>query len=262
LSAILGAALAITLPACGAKTATPTETGNPPFADVDRIRLGLKGNMATLTGLPGAVPGGAQVNFRNITAQVAVQVTASQEGAFEVVVAGTISDEYALDVSTNAGASKVQLPIPSVVADGSSAQVPPNDSQTSIVRLPAPSPAAQIEANSPLGPRLFEPQSNSLVSPVTDEESALLCSWEVNTRSDWHRDMACVSVAAPDGGTIDCSTLAESEGIALARRGVCQALLKTAKECGPIAVPVTANSQGSSGACCWLFEYVCLDDVI
>jgi hypothetical protein len=364
-SAILGAALATSLAACGAKTASPTETGNPPFADVERISLGLKSSQVRLIGLPGAVPGGAQVNFSNLTTGKTVQVAASQDGAFEAVVTGTISDEYASEVRTGGGTTKITLPRTSPVTEcdgivhslqhcteafsvcielqsdlfcglnprtndclngtrlesasdcqaadtctpleggdfceaqkpqcregftvgpcgsgvictqlvrapeqqvlltctrptdisGSSSVVPPDNTLPLLGSVTPSPPPAQVEANSPLGPRLFEPRSNALVSAVTDEESAQLCAWGVNTNPGWRRDMACVPLATSDAGVLDCAALPEGEGLVLARNSVCRQKLNLKNQCGPLATPPL--SGGGSSACCWLFEFACFID--
>lgn len=86
---------------CGGAAEPGTETGNPPRVDERKLHLveGTRG--VELIGQPGAVsPGGATLRVENLRTGESVEVTVAADGSVNIIVPGSLQDEYSITVSS------------------------------------------------------------------------------------------------------------------------------------------------------------------
>ncbi len=104
----------LVLCACGSQSSTelPTETGNPPVIDQDGLRLELIDGALRVIGQPGATEANVEVELENTTTGERASTQAGPDGAFEVEVPGSSSDDYELRVENSAGSDTLELAPP------------------------------------------------------------------------------------------------------------------------------------------------------
>lgn len=81
---------------CGAASDSldSTDTGNPPVIRAQELRLAASASGVVVSGEPGAVTPGAEVEVVNVTTGASQTTTAAADGSFEVELAGTLEHEY------------------------------------------------------------------------------------------------------------------------------------------------------------------------
>jgi hypothetical protein len=86
---------------CGGDAGLGTESGNPPRLEQQKLTLEVVAGGLLVVGAPGAVaPPGAAVRVTNLTTGERVQTTAGADGTIEVVIAGDLTDELEVSVSS------------------------------------------------------------------------------------------------------------------------------------------------------------------
>jgi hypothetical protein len=98
--------------ACGGQSTdlTSTDTGNPPVIERRGIHLRAMDGVVIVSGDAGAVaPGGARVEVRNLTRAASANTVAANDGSFEVTVAGAVTDEYEVSVSSGGRTDQVTV---------------------------------------------------------------------------------------------------------------------------------------------------------
>jgi heat shock protein HslJ len=75
-----------------------TDTGNPPVIDTQSLSVERSGDGVVVSAEPGGVPGGASVEVTNLETGDSASTTADDDGAFEVELAGSVDDEYEVEV--------------------------------------------------------------------------------------------------------------------------------------------------------------------
>jgi len=95
------ALLASPVVGCGAASDSldSTDTGNPPVIREQELRLAASASGVIVSGEPGAVTAGAEVEVVNVTTGASQTTTAESDGSFEVELAGTLDDEYRVQAS-------------------------------------------------------------------------------------------------------------------------------------------------------------------
>lgn len=93
----LGLSLLVTpVVGCGAASDSldSTDTGNPPVIRAQELRVTASASGVVVSGEPGAVTAGAEVEVVNVTTGASQTTTAAADGSFEVELAGTLEHEY------------------------------------------------------------------------------------------------------------------------------------------------------------------------
>lgn len=91
----LGLPQALTVVGCGADS---TNTGNPPVVDRQKLSVTASGDDVVVAGEAGAVPSVARVTVTNLATEESESTTATDDGSFEVTLAGGVDDEYHVEV--------------------------------------------------------------------------------------------------------------------------------------------------------------------
>ena len=83
---------------CGAASDSldSTDTGNPPVIRAQELRLAASSAGVVVSGEPGAVTPGAEVEVVNVTTGASETTTAASDGSFEVELTGTLDHEYSV----------------------------------------------------------------------------------------------------------------------------------------------------------------------
>lgn len=91
-------------PGCGAEAGgiASTDTGNPPFIDVQSVSITASGENVLVVGKPGAASAGAEVEITNVLTAEKASTTAQGDGSFTATLAGSIGDGYRI-VATRDG---------------------------------------------------------------------------------------------------------------------------------------------------------------
>lgn len=111
---VLLAALGVVAPmACVAESVPDgvTETGNPPVVERDRIGVDLDGDVAKVTGSPGAVPEGSKVRIENTRSGAAKTATAGDDGSFAVEVPARAGDAIEIEVKGEGGTLRIAIDV-------------------------------------------------------------------------------------------------------------------------------------------------------
>jgi hypothetical protein len=117
---VLLAALGVVAPmACVAESVPDgvTETGNPPVVERDRIAVDLDGDVAKVTGSPGAVPEGSKVRIENTRSGAAKTATAGDDGSFAVEVPARAGDAIEIEVKGEGGTLRIAIDVSAGSAD-------------------------------------------------------------------------------------------------------------------------------------------------
>lgn len=96
---------------CGAASDSldSTDTGNPPVIRAQALRLAASASGVIVSGEPGAVTAGAEVEVVNVTTSAAQTTTAASDGSFEVELAGTLEHEYRVQASLRGRTASADL---------------------------------------------------------------------------------------------------------------------------------------------------------
>jgi heat shock protein HslJ len=95
------------LPGCAA---TSTDTGNPPLVDDHRIRIMPSADGVRVSADAGTVsPAGAEVRVTNVTSGDSETTTATDDGSFEVEIAGSTADDYRIVVTANGESTSITV---------------------------------------------------------------------------------------------------------------------------------------------------------
>jgi hypothetical protein len=105
---------------CGGAVEHGTETGNPPVVEQQKLHIVLGDRGVQVVGDAGAVSPGASVRVTNRTTGAHVEATARADGSINVVVPGSLQDEYEVTVSNGAGTQTVQVTAQTSGVDGAS----------------------------------------------------------------------------------------------------------------------------------------------
>lgn len=97
--------VSIQLSGCGRST----DTGNPPAVDGQKIDVTASGAGVQVTGGPGAVPGGADVQVDNTATGDSATTTARSDGSFEVTLGGSPNDPYRVTVTSGGQSTTVTV---------------------------------------------------------------------------------------------------------------------------------------------------------
>jgi hypothetical protein len=103
---------------CGGDVTHGTETGNPPVVEEQKLHIVLRETGVEVVGDPGAVSAGASFAVTNRTTGAHAEATAAADGSVNVVVPGTLQDEYDVTVSNAAGSQTVQITAQTSAATG------------------------------------------------------------------------------------------------------------------------------------------------
>lgn len=108
LGAVLGLSLLASvggaLSSCSAQSndsVGSTDTGNPPVIAEQRLRVTVSDDGVVVSGEPGAVSGGAQIEVTNLSTNESRETTAASDGSFDVALPGTPNDEYRVEAELN-----------------------------------------------------------------------------------------------------------------------------------------------------------------
>lgn len=101
-AALLSPQLLATL-GCSSDSASvgSTDTGNPPVIDTQSLSVERSGDGVVVSAEPGGVPGGASVEVTNLATGDSASTTADDDGSFEVELAGSVDDEYEVEVEAD-----------------------------------------------------------------------------------------------------------------------------------------------------------------
>ena len=94
---------------CGGATQQATETGNPPGVSEQKLHILLRDTGVEVVGDAGAVGAGATVNVTNRSSGDHGQVVAKVDGSFDIVVPGSLQDEYEVTVSNGSTTQTVRI---------------------------------------------------------------------------------------------------------------------------------------------------------
>jgi len=94
---------------CGGTAEPGTETGNPPGIEARRLHIVLRDSGVEVVGDPGAVSPGASVRVTNRSSGEQAEATARADGSVNVVVLGSLEDEYDVTVSNGGGSQTVRV---------------------------------------------------------------------------------------------------------------------------------------------------------
>lgn len=100
--------------ACAAP-AESTETGNPPLVAANRSKIDVRSEdgVVNVVGASGAVePANARVIVTHVADGKRAAVDAERDGSFAVQVAGSVADEYTVEVRANGETTELTLPVP------------------------------------------------------------------------------------------------------------------------------------------------------
>jgi hypothetical protein len=96
---------------CGARIDAVTETGNPSFIKDTRITATPLDGVIVVRGSAGAVPGGAKVDIDNESTNESSEVTADDDGSFELTVEGDDGDTVVLTVESDGQSETKRLQV-------------------------------------------------------------------------------------------------------------------------------------------------------
>jgi len=94
---------------CAGATEQATETGNPPGIQQEKLRILLHGTGVEVVGGAGAVSPGVKVTVTNRSTGDHAEANALADGSVNVVVPGSLQDEYEVTVSNSAGTQTVRV---------------------------------------------------------------------------------------------------------------------------------------------------------
>ena len=117
---------------CGGATQQATETGNPPGIAEQKLHILLRDTGVQVVGDAGAVGAGANVNVTNRSSGDHGQAIAKVDGSFDIVVAGSLQDEYEVTVSNGSLTQTVRI---SASTNGLSTDTSPDLSTASCASL-------------------------------------------------------------------------------------------------------------------------------
>lgn len=110
--ACIGSPTLVGISGCGADSNSDvgsTDTGNPPVINGQKLRVTASGADVVVSGEVGAVPGDASVEVTNLSSGESRSTTAADDGSFEVTVAGSVDDEYRVDVEVGGRKSSTNV---------------------------------------------------------------------------------------------------------------------------------------------------------
>lgn len=96
---------------CGAASDSldSTDTGNPPVIRAQELRLAASASGVIVSGEPGAVTPGAEVEVVNVSTGASQTTTAASDGSFEVELAGTLDHEYRVQANLRGRTTSANL---------------------------------------------------------------------------------------------------------------------------------------------------------
>jgi hypothetical protein len=92
---------------CGGALEHGTETGNPPVVEQQKLHVLLRDTGVEVVGDAGAISPGASVRVTNRTTGESAEASARADGSVNVVVPGSLQDEYEVTVSNGSGSQTV-----------------------------------------------------------------------------------------------------------------------------------------------------------
>jgi hypothetical protein len=94
---------------CGGATQQATETGNPPGVAEQKLHILLRNTGVEVVGDAGAVGAGANVSVTNRSSGDHGEAIAKVDGSFDIVVPGSLQDEYEVTVSQGSATQTVRI---------------------------------------------------------------------------------------------------------------------------------------------------------